>query len=621
MTGIDSVIGGRMSEHAGRAIDEIYKLLGIDNLGSKALPALLKNLKDELQNGINESLVSEGKERIVVFIDDLDRIAPERALQLLESIKNYLDCLHCVFIIAVDYTAVSEGAQSRYGISEAKSKHFFEKIIQVNYQLPVSRYNLDNYISKRVDSLLEELKIELNDYTNEYYSLVKYATHGNPRAIKRLLNSTSLYFLTNERESNNPYTNIIICALVCMQVFYDSLFQDIMHNLQYSRFNVVRQIFGSYDRLYKESGEEERKKVASTLSISQNEVDSFLNFCHIFISILKNRDFIYDEKLIFIRQLMSKTSSVDVNTHVEINKVLAFDIMEEISFCEAQGIDINKVSILDIWDKNNKKIGLPVSVGIDSTGNEVILDITDTKTGYNGLISGVIGSGKSELLTTYVLGAAINYSVDRVEFCLVDFKGGGFINLFWGLPHVKTSIFNAKELEDYIKWLDSENIRRQFLLNDAGVRSIKEYALLWNKDLVKRPISEIIIIIDEFAIIKRENPELLKKILNIVQYGHIVGIHLLLATQVPSGIVDEFTFSICDFKVSFKHSRLDSMDVLHSEMADDLTRPGQAILLTQGQYRLFQVFYSQKLSEDGTGKMETELDILVKKIRTTLDNK
>ena len=607
MTGVDSVLGGRMGVHAGQVIDELYRVLGID-IGSNALPVLLKRLKSEVQKGIDEFLEAEGKERIVVFIDDLDRINSEKALQLLESIKNYLDCAHCVFVIAVDYYAVVEGAKAFYRLSAAKSKQYFDKIIQVNYQMPVSKYSLESYINESINTLAAEQGIELGRYKDDFLSMVICATNGNPRAIKRLLNCLSLYFLTNKALNNNEYTNTILCALVCMQVFYDSLYRDVAHNLQYNRFNVVRQILNTYERLRDHDSEVDREKTASIMSISIDQVDSFLEFCHIFVSILKNGRELYDQKLKFLKQLVISTSTVDIKYHFGISKMYAFDLMNSISFCAGQGIDPNTFSALSRWKNNSRSIGLPVSIGIDTMGNDVSIDINDSKFGPNGLIGGASGSGKSAFLTTYILGLVTSYSYNRVKLILINFRRGGTFEAFSKIPHTLSVITNEKEMVSCLDWLNEEINRRELLLKKVGANNTAEYSELRLENKAVEPVPEIVIIIDEMAFIKIEHPELFRRLLSYVDttVEHSLGVHLVLATQRPSGLIDHYTFSLCNFKIGFSQSREDSYDLLKSDIANTLSRPGEAVLLTQGQYKIFQVYhaYESVTCRDGTTKSE-----------------
>jgi predicted KAP-like P-loop ATPase len=111
-----------------------------------SLPESIGKLKDSFQNAINEICKSRNLDRIVVFVDDLDRLNPGKAVELLEVLKLFLDCDKCVFVLAIDYGVVSRGVSEKYGdlIGEEKGKSFFDKIIQVPFKMPVANYEIKN---------------------------------------------------------------------------------------------------------------------------------------------------------------------------------------------------------------------------------------------------------------------------------------------------------------------------------------------------------------------------------------------------------------------------------------------------------------------------------------------
>ena len=136
----------------GEKITEKFQDL-IISLGEKTND--IKYLKENLQNIINEAIEVNDYDRIVIFIDDLDRLVPEKAIELLEVLKLFLDCEHCVFVLAIDYNVVVRGAKSKYGkdLDDEKGKAFFEKIIQVPFTVPVANYDLQNFIESSLNKL------------------------------------------------------------------------------------------------------------------------------------------------------------------------------------------------------------------------------------------------------------------------------------------------------------------------------------------------------------------------------------------------------------------------------------------------------------------------------------
>lgn len=151
----------------------------------------IKTLRAQMEELICSILEKTGHDRIYVFIDDLDRLTPRIALELLEGMKNFTDYSRCVFILAVDADVVKMGLRSKYGEdffrdddSASKGQSFFDKIIQVPFQLPVSAYDIRKYVQHlRPDDSNNENYIELLMSFNEY----------NPRTIKRSFNLLELY--------------------------------------------------------------------------------------------------------------------------------------------------------------------------------------------------------------------------------------------------------------------------------------------------------------------------------------------------------------------------------------------------------------------------------------------
>ena len=606
MTGVDSIIGSRMSNHAGLAIDELYRILGV-NVEDKSLPVYLKRLKGDLQKAIDTCLKSEGKERIVVFIDDLDRVNAASALLILESLKNYMDCRHCVFVIALDYDAIVDGVKSKYALSIAKSKQYFDKIIQVNYHMPISQYNLSNLISEGINMLSTRHYFQFGQYNAICTKMVTLASGKNPRAIKKLFNTISLHCLTNKRTYDDPYENTIIFSLVCLEVFYYTVYKDIENNLLHNRFNIVRHILNAYGNLEINRNDSELEKIVTTALISADKIDMFIDFFHTFIKFLSNGALLSDSQLEVLKNIIAQSSAVDIKKYTT-NKIFAFNFMKTLSFCEGHGIDLASFSFIKEWALNNKKNELSVSVGIDNIGEEVFLDITDLNVGPNILIGGHSGSGKTEFLRTYLLGLVCHYSPNKVNFIIIDFKGGGVFRDFSALPHVQDIVTTQDDLYSCEKRLREEIVFRAKVLQEAGVRNTKEYWALESNASDESILPEIILIIDELSVIKSRHPDLIHGLMSSILVGYSLGFHAIIATQSPSGVVDDTLWSMCNSKIAFSQSREDSNDLIKSEKAATLSRPGEAILSNWGQPRQFQTYYSEKEAKDVIEKILLEFN-------------
>jgi hypothetical protein len=147
----------------------------------------LEQLRTELVALINKVRLANGPDsRIVVFVDDLDRIKPERAVELLEVMKNFCDVEGVVFVLAIDYEVVRKGLRAKFGDDDRGGKSFFDKIIQVPFRMPAHEYKLDEY----VDHIFASGNVKLNEAQRRRLGLFfRETSFSNPRTIKRLFNT------------------------------------------------------------------------------------------------------------------------------------------------------------------------------------------------------------------------------------------------------------------------------------------------------------------------------------------------------------------------------------------------------------------------------------------------
>ena len=198
----------------------------------KGLKKALENLVIEIVGG---SKNTESVDKLVFFIDDLDRVKPIRAVELLEVLKNFLDIPNCVFVIAVDYEVIELGMQQKIGVDLQKKsgKSFVDKIIQLPVAMPTSSYNLGKYISK----LLRASDQRYNEIDTEFYEEITSLTVGrNPRSIKRVINYlslirkigegriTDLNSLRGSIKKDDKELRKILYALICMQIAWPEVF-------------------------------------------------------------------------------------------------------------------------------------------------------------------------------------------------------------------------------------------------------------------------------------------------------------------------------------------------------------------------------------------------------------
>ncbi|WP_304597122.1 KAP family P-loop NTPase fold protein [Adlercreutzia caecimuris] len=189
----------------------------------------LLELKDTFQQAIQTKLDETGKSRVVVFVDDLDRLQPEKAVELLEVLKLFLDCENCVFVLAVDYEVVTRGIKKKFGedVDGVKGKSFFDKIIQLPFKMPVSNYDVKQYIQEN----LKAMKLECTDEDADVYvELLRSSIGLNPRAMKRLFNTFQLLdIISADAVSGVPASTRqrMLFGIICMQMAFEGLYGEI----------------------------------------------------------------------------------------------------------------------------------------------------------------------------------------------------------------------------------------------------------------------------------------------------------------------------------------------------------------------------------------------------------
>ncbi|MDR2109604.1 MAG: FHA domain-containing protein, partial [Coriobacteriales bacterium] len=240
------------------------------------------------------------------------------------------------------------------------------------------------------------------------------------------------------------------------------------------------------------------------------------------------------------------------------------------------------------WQKSNPTYSLAAPLGIGEDGGLVMLDIHENAHGPHGLIAGMTGSGKSELIITWLLSMAISYRPDEVAFVLIDYKGGGLAGAFASagarLPHVAGTITNLEgaAINRSLISIQSELRRRQAAFNRArdiaglGTMDIYKYQELYRLGLLSEPMPHLLIVSDEFAELKDQQPEFMEQLVSAARIGRSLGVHLVLATQKPSGVVTDQIWSNARFKICLKVAdSSDSNEMIKRPDAAELTDAGR----------------------------------------------
>lgn len=249
------------------------------------------------------------------------------------------------------------------------------------------------------------------------------------------------------------------------------------------------------------------------------------------------------------------------------------------------------------WKNHAAYKSLAVPIGVREQDNYVELNLHEKAHGPHGLVAGTTGSGKSEIIQTYILSLAANFHPYEAGFLLIDYKGGGMANLFQNLPHLLGTITNLDGAASYraLVSIKSELARRQKIFSENGVNHINGYHKLYQLGEVTEPLPHLFLISDEFAELKKEQPEFMKELVSTARIGRSLGIHLILATQKPSGVVDEQIWTNSRFKLCLKvQNEADSKEMLKTADAAAIVQPGRAYLQVGNNeiYELFQSAFS-----------------------------
>jgi S-DNA-T family DNA segregation ATPase FtsK/SpoIIIE len=274
---------------------------------------------------------------------------------------------------------------------------------------------------------------------------------------------------------------------------------------------------------------------------------------------------------------------------------LKSSIPESVTFLEMYGIEtFEEFNVTQRWAEHSPHKTLAVPLGLRGKDDIVYLNLHEKAHGPHGLVAGTTGSGKSEIVQSYILSLAVNFHPYDVAFLLIDYKGGGMANLFRNLPHLLGSITNldgAQSMRALVS-INAELKRRQRLFSENNVNHINQYQKLYKNGDVSEPMPHLFLISDEFAELKAEQPDFMKELVSTARIGRSLGIHLILATQKPSGVVNDQIWSNSKFKLALKVAdRADSMEMLKTPDAAEITQAGRAYLQV-GNNEIYELFQS-----------------------------
>ncbi|MGH3812245.1 MAG: FtsK/SpoIIIE domain-containing protein [Pseudonocardiaceae bacterium] len=235
-------------------------------------------------------------------------------------------------------------------------------------------------------------------------------------------------------------------------------------------------------------------------------------------------------------------------------------------------------AVAGLWQTGGQDPGIAAPIGVTEEG---VLTLDLLRDGPHGLVGGTTGSGKSELLRSLVAALALRTDPEHLNFVLIDYKGGSAFDECARLPHTVGLVtdLDAQLGERALRCLEAELHYRERLLRASGADDLRAYLRL--PAATETPLPRLVVIIDEFATMAAELPDFMEALVGVAQRGRSLGVHLLLATQRPSGAVKDNIRANTNLRIALRvQDDGDSTDVIGKPDAARIGRdqPGRAFV-------------------------------------------
>ena len=249
-------IGGLFKKMASVGTKMVAGTVGIDGgvvddlfEGKESAASDISQLKEEIAKLIDEALSKDtSKQGFTFYIDDLDRIDPPVAVEILELLKNIFDLEKCVFVLAIDYDVVIKGLKPKFGeltdANEREFRSFFDKIIQLPFSMPVASYSVDSFLVDALGKIEFFTDQELKDpsLAEKLSEITRLSVGTNPRSLKRLTNTLALISIIYEEQTgaqNNVTVldKLINYSLVCIQIAYPYIYNQLTEAPDFKSWN------------------------------------------------------------------------------------------------------------------------------------------------------------------------------------------------------------------------------------------------------------------------------------------------------------------------------------------------------------------------------------------------
>lgn len=245
LKGVSSVMLSAINielETSGKVLDQVF---GGHDFAS------IRTIKKQFENFLKEEVAQKSNgvtdRAFLIFVDDLDRLEPRLAVTLLEALKNLFDIEKCIFVLAIDYDVVTFGVEQKYGSKNMANRNigqdFFDKLIQVPYRIPMSKYDIQGMVMDRLKKIeYFERAYDYEKYEGRIIEIFQLATNKNPRAIKRLLNMLHLMTAMNlGEERRHAELRMMELLLMALQLSFPSVYSLLSknNNLDTWKINLV----------------------------------------------------------------------------------------------------------------------------------------------------------------------------------------------------------------------------------------------------------------------------------------------------------------------------------------------------------------------------------------------
>ncbi len=431
----------------------------IDAFSSKG-KSTIGEIRNELEDIIENCIKKDNKQGFIFFIDDLDRIDPPVAVQLLELLKNIFTLKNCVFVLAIDYDVVIKGLEPKFGIytekNEREFRSFFDKIIQVPFSMPVSGYETDRFLKESLlaTNYIDETTSKNIELIAKFSEISNLSVGKNPRALKRLMNSLSLISCINstkvQSEENNQLNSelelLVNFALVSIQIAYPSVYR-------------LLTLYPDFDKWNESVALQMNLKQLDQQSIDKlNQSEEFDEEWEKILFRLCENDHYLKKRALNISRLLNslKNSILDKEEEVE-------DIIGAV-------ISLSSVTNLEAFDK-------PV---VDYHKGWLLKEIRNRL--FAVLKKKVSNANDIKQIGTRIQSNFKFYIAKDVNFHMSSYPKEGNINLY-----INTNVWFGNDINDFRKDLEDNNILAQF----ESIKNEYDTHFKTNSNFVTRDLFDI----------------------------------------------------------------------------------------------------------------------------------